>query len=744
MRSHPTSWVDDLYASTPAGAPQGPLASLVVSTLGFCVFRGRGTKTRAGGSRCRARWLMLALFASGTAHAADEDIRLATIGYLPERPKVASVLGTTGDAFEIKSAKDDSSVFEGKLSASASEDPETSDRLRFADFSELREPGEYYLAIEGVGRSLDFRIATDVYAEQFVTAMLGFYGWRSGVAVEFSHRGQVFKQGPGHLQDGLLDYWGQPGVVRDGSHGWYDAGDYGKYTVNGAFTVGMMLQAWEMFSPRLESVALPIPERGGKMPDYLDEIRWEFDWLATMQYSDIDGRVSHKLTSLEFAEFIKPEEDLTATYYSPHGSEAAADFVAAMAIGARVYRSYDEALAEQWLKAAQLSFKWLSDNPADLKPDLSDFETGAYTTSDPDDRLWAAAEYWETTGDASALSSFESRVTRGRPVVASDFDWGSLSNMGIYTYLLSKRSGRSATVVSSLQSKLLECADTLVANHDASGYGRALTEHYWGVNGSVARTCMLLQVANRLKPDERYVNTCADQIAHLYGRNTYNRSYVTGEGKDPPLHPHHRASASDDVERPFPGLLVGGPSSNGKEWVDDQQDYEVNEVAVNWNGALVFALAGFVPQGWSPPQSSAGASQGGAGGSDAGSADRGGFAGNAGGASSSARTSSEQAAGGTSTKATGSGGGAARSAIGSSSSGSGNASTAERSASSDTSDGTANSPTAASGDSEASGCKCSVDANLRLAGTRRLAWLAFALACLRRPKQNPRRRKPVE
>jgi endoglucanase len=38
----------------------------------------------------------------------------------------------------------------------------------------------------------------------------------------------------------------------------------------------------------------------------------------------------------------------------------------------------------------------LQANPEDKRPDLRDFSTGGYGTSDPDDRLWAAAEMWET------------------------------------------------------------------------------------------------------------------------------------------------------------------------------------------------------------------------------------------------------------------------------------------------------------------------------------------------------------
>ncbi|HSY39846.1 MAG TPA: glycoside hydrolase family 9 protein [Polyangia bacterium] len=35
--------------------------------------------------------------------------------------------------------------------------------------------------------------------------------------------------------------------------GWHDAGDYGKYVNNGAFSAGMLLAAWEHFQPTLEN-----------------------------------------------------------------------------------------------------------------------------------------------------------------------------------------------------------------------------------------------------------------------------------------------------------------------------------------------------------------------------------------------------------------------------------------------------------------------------------------------------------
>jgi MYXO-CTERM domain-containing protein len=163
-------------------------------------------------------------------------------------------------------------------------------------------------------------------------------------------------------------------------------------------------------------------------------------------------------------------------------------------------------------------------------------------------------------------------------------------------------------LVTAIQQSLITAADNLVTAHNGSGYGRALSgksgNYYWGSNGSVARTCMLLQLANRLAPKADYLDTCADQLAWIFGRNYYNRSQVTGVGANPPMNPHHRPSKADGIEQPWPGLLVGGGNNTSTQaagnkngatnWIDDVNDYELNEVAINWNAPLVYALASFL------------------------------------------------------------------------------------------------------------------------------------------------------
>jgi endoglucanase len=547
--------------------------------------------------------------------AADSDVRPSSIGYLTARAKRVSVLGDA-TSFAVRRAADGSMAFEGPLPA-RSADPGTNDMVAEGDFSALTETGRFYVDVPGVGRSVEFPIGDDVFRRPFIAAMLGFYGWRCGTAVSFAFSGDRFGHVACHLGDGYLDYLGQAGAMRDGKGGWHDAGDFGKYTGNAGFTVGMMLAAFERHPGGVTQAPLPIPEAGGTLPDVLDEVRFELEWMLKMIYGAGDGRVSHKLTALSFEAFIAPEADTQTRYFVPFSSAATADFAAALALASRVYRPYDAAFADTCLAAARTAYAFLTANTANTPPDQTAFTTGGYATSDPDDRLWAAAEMWETTGEAAPLADLEARinaVSATATLVAADFDWGSVRNLGLFTYLLSAREGRTPAIVDRVRTSALAAADAVTAAHDASRYGRGVMNYYWGSNGSVARTAMLLAVANRLTGAAGYLDVAADQLAYLFGRNQYNRSQVTGLGIDPPLHPHHRPSAADAVAAPYPGLLVGG-GTTATGWMDNQDMYMVNEVAINWNGALVYALALFLPEGaWPPPQSEIDGGAGGDGG----------------------------------------------------------------------------------------------------------------------------------
>src|SRR5690606_30616552 len=114
-------------------------------------------------------------------------------------------------------------------------------------------------------------------------------------------------------------------------------------------------------------------------------------------------------------------------------------------------------------------------------------------------------------------------------------------------------------IVESIRGMTLSVGAMLVRQAEEHGYGRALGEiYYWGINGVLARTAFHLVAAYRLEPDAKYLDAIAWQLDHLFGRNPYGRSYVTGVGYRPPRFPHHRPSMAGSGA-PWPGLLIGGP-----------------------------------------------------------------------------------------------------------------------------------------------------------------------------------------
>jgi endoglucanase len=518
-------------------------------------------------------------------------IRLNTIGYLPDSEKKATIAAECSQ-FLVVSAKDNARVFQGVVTGPALNE-DTGEQLYTADFSAVTEPGEYLLDVPGVGKSAPFHIAADVFNRPFYTVMRGFYLWRCGTAVEATYNGKTFGHGPCHMEDAWLDAVTGQHQRRDGTKGWHDAGDYNKYTVNAGVTVGMLFRAWEDFGAKIQRIRLDIPESGGQLPDFLAELKWELDWLLTMQASD--GSVYHKITTRQFGGFVPPEQETEPRYFTPWGSAATADFTAMTATAARSFRPYDPEFADRCLVAARKSYEFLQANPQNHAPDMKGFNTGPYDTGDADDRLWAAAELWETTGDTDVLADLEARIKSAHAELDVNWDWEEVSNLGLLTYLFSKQPGRDMALVAQVRDNLLANADAIVRTRNAHGYARPLgTSYYWGCNGGVARQTINLCAAYRVSPKPEYRETALDAVNHLFGRNCYGRSLVTGLGDLPPMHPHDRRSGGDKVDDPWPGYLVGGPHPKATDWQDIQDDFRTNEIAINWNAALVYALAAFL------------------------------------------------------------------------------------------------------------------------------------------------------
>lgn len=560
--------------------------------------------------------IALLLLACSVAFAAEPtlEIKLDQAGYLPEAPKIAVVAAAKPAAeFLVRRSAGDAVALRGKLSA-ALPDADSGDAVQLADFSKLAGPGRYYLEVPGVGRSWNFSIGIDVYRRAYYLAMRSYYGQRCGTAVDLGPEFPGYRHDACHPEGAWHASSGKTGP-RISRGGWHDAGDYGRYVVNSGITTGTLLWTWEMFGARVSPISLNIPESGNGTPDILSEIKWNLDWMLTMQ--DDDGGVWPKQASERFCGFIMPEKDTLMSYVFGTGQEpyksscATADFAAVMAIAARAFRPFDRAYADRCLAAARKAWTWVELHPNVLFHNPAGVNTGEYGDSNcADERLWAAAELWRTTGDAPYESYFLAHYAEFHPSATEPQAWANVANLGLWTYVLG--GGKNAAAADAIRQESLAAADRIVERSAANGYRVSLTRgnYEWGSNGTVANYGMQLLVANAFHPDPRYRQAALENLHYLLGRNTFSLSFVTRLGEHPYRHPHHRPSAADNNPEPWPGLLSGGPNPErqdaamqklpanlppAKMYLDDEASYSTNEVAINWNAPLVFMLAAELP-----------------------------------------------------------------------------------------------------------------------------------------------------
>ena len=552
-----------------------------------------------------------ALACGQTNHSTS--IKLDQVGYPTNAPKIA-LISVPARTFQVKRSSDNVVVFEDTLSPGAT-DPNSGDVVQAADFTVLRTVGTYYLEVPGTGRSWDFSIGPGVFSRAYYLAMRAFYGQRCGTAVDLGPEFPLYKHAACHLEGRFHASSGRQGR-RDNVGGWHDAGDYGRYMVNSGIATGTLLWAFEMFGSKLKGIKLNIPESGNGTPDILNEARWNLEWMLEMQ--DEDGGAWHKQTSERFCDFIMPEDDhlpseVIGTGKLPYKSTCAtADLAAVSAIAARVYQPFDKNFAARNLHAASAAWAWTERFPNVIFRNPPGISTGEYGDSDcGDERLWAAAELWRTTGEAEYNRYFVDHYAQYLPALGalSAESWGAVAPMGLWSYALEARSQADSQALAAVREAALTAAHATVGRMRHNPYHISLGEgdFRWGSNGLVANYGMELLVANALSPDHANLEAALDNLHYLLGRNTFSISWVTQVGEHPFRHPHHRPSGADKNPEPWPGLLSGGPNAGrqdpvlralpadlppAKVYSDDQGSYASNEVCINWQAMLVFLLAG--------------------------------------------------------------------------------------------------------------------------------------------------------
>jgi len=554
-------------------------------------------------------FLMLYLFSCQSStpkreESVNENIRLNQIGYHPKSNKQFILTDTAATQFQLINNQQET-VYTGRIMSNGTWAP-SGEAVYMGDFSSFEVPGSYQIIVNE-GASYPFEIKASLYQEAWHASIKSYYFQRASLPIE-KEFDSLFHRAAGHpdIQCFYHPSSGKTSGFLASPGGWYDAGDYGKYVVNGALSTGQMLLLCTLYPQAVADQALHIPESGNGISDLLDELKYELDWLLTMQ--DEDGGVFHKLTAKNFSGFVSPEAYDLDRYVIGKGTAASLDFAAVLAQAARLLAPTHEFWSQKALEAAEKAWKWAQFNPQVAFSNPDDVKTGEYGDAQfADDFYWAAAELYLATQEAMYLNYLQSNKETYQHQLTNSWKFFT-RNVG-FASLLIHQELIDPKLYKTLKNEHLLLCDSLLEAINHHPYRIALNTFEWGSNSDVLNQALLLCLAHQLTADEKYLMGAEQITDYIFGKNATGYSFLTGFGSKKVRFPHHRPSGADQILMPIPGFIVGGPNGDrqdhqevaytsifpAKAYQDVQPSYASNEVCLNWNAPAVFVL-GYIHQ----------------------------------------------------------------------------------------------------------------------------------------------------
>lgn len=536
----------------------------------------------------------------------SKQIRLNQIGYYPNATKIAVAVNAEEGIFLVVKDEDEV-VFTGTLSVVKNWEL-AGEKVRTADFSTIVEEGNYHVYIPELGYSYPFQIKKNVYHKAFMGSIKGLYYQRAGMALEEKYAGKWHRPS-GHPDDSVL-YHPSSKISKEvisSPKGWYDAGDYNKYVINASYPLGQFFLLHQQYPNSVADGAVNIPESNNGLSDYLDELKYEMDWVLSMQ--DEDGGVFHKLTTKDFEGMVMPHEATSQRYIVGKGTAATLDFAASAAQAYRVFDPIDKAYGYKCLEAAKMAYSWAQENQDAAFLNPPDIKTGQYGDTNFDDEwYWANVELFLATKEDKYLNSLDNATSFK---FREGDNWTSFMRYtGVFS-LLENKEAIPEKLYETLKSGVLALANELVARGNNTDYFQPIEDFQWGSNSDVLNAALIMAQAYRLDAKPEYLRGAQLATDYIFGNNANGYSYLTGFGSKTPMFIHHRPSAGDAIKEPVPGLLSGGPNSRlqdasagaiypenpspMKSWVDQEPSYASNEICLNWNAPLTYVL-GFLEQ----------------------------------------------------------------------------------------------------------------------------------------------------
>ncbi|MEU4888233.1 glycoside hydrolase family 9 protein [Streptomyces xinghaiensis] len=567
-------------------------------------------------------------------------VRVNQVGYLTHAAKSGTVVTDATDPLDWTVQDVGGKQVAAGKTKPAGTDPTSRQNVHTFDFSKVMTAGEGYTVTIGEDTSEPFAIGDDLYSSLRSDALAYFYHNRSGIEIEADLVGEEYARPAGHIgvepNQGDLDVPCQEGVCDyslDVSGGWYDAGDHGKYVVNGGISAAQVMANFERTlhtegadGAPLGDGKLRVPERGNGVPDILDEARWQMDFLMKMQVpegEELAGMAHHKIHDAQWTGLpLLPSEDPQPRELHPPTTAATLNLAATGAQCARLFEPYDQEFAARCLEAAETAWAAAKANPDVLADPNDGTGGGAYSDDNVSDEFyWAAAELFVTTGEDTYRQAVLGSELHGDTEALfprGGLSWGWTGGLGSLT-MATVPSDLTAGQLADVRATVAEAADGYAEASRKSAYGVPYdpegNQYVWGSNSQVLNNMIVLATAHELTGKAGYRDAVLHGMEYLLGRNPLNQSYVTGYGERDSHNQHHRFWANQldpSLPNPAPGSVAGGPNTGIEDpvaqdklvgcapamcYIDDIESWATNEITINWNAPLAWVASYLDDQG---------------------------------------------------------------------------------------------------------------------------------------------------
>ena len=499
-----------------------------------------------------------------------------------------------GGTYALVDASNDNQVFTASPVAwnSGAEDVSSGDQTWWFDFSSYNTPGTYYvLDITNDVKSFQFEIRDDVYNEVLKHAVRTFFYQRVGFAKEEPYAEIGWTDGASHmgsLQDTECRSYDDPNnaaTEKDLRGGWYDAGDYNKYTTWTSNYVYEMLQSYDE-NPTVWTDDYNLPESGNGVADILDEAKWGMDHLLRLQNTD------GSMISIVDEDHASPPSSATGrSLYGAVNTSSTLAAAGAFAYGSKVYRMIGmDTYADQLKTAAENAWTWADANPSviwrnnDAAYGSAGIGAGQQEVNDDYGRLSykmrAAAHLYEETTDVTYKAFFQTNYTSIHLMdwtFAYPFEVQEQETLLYYTTLPGISSIAKQNIISKYNAAMAKDHNFLSLTNEDDSYLAYLKDYGWGSNSTKAQKGNMFydviyynvnssDSLDAIKGAERYIH-------YLHGVNPMNMVYLTNMGdygaENSANQIYHNwfydgSALWDEVGvstyGPAPGFLPGGPN----------------------------------------------------------------------------------------------------------------------------------------------------------------------------------------